>query len=70
MLIKQENLLGKEHPGGEHQGKGAQENCSATWLAVSGFAVMGLVSTLSLANLSDSESFLVAHAQLSQYGCQ
>ena len=70
MLIKQENLLGKEHPGGEHQGKGAQENCSATWLAVSGFMVMGLVSGLSLANHSDSESFLVAHTPLNQDGCQ
>ena len=30
------------------------------WLAVSGFMVMGLVSGLSLANHSDSESFLVA----------
>ena len=29
------------------------------WLAVSGFMVMGLVSGLSLANHSDSESFLV-----------
>ena len=28
------------------------------WLAVSGFMVMGLVSGLSLANHSDSESFL------------
>ena len=31
--------------------------------------VMGLVSGLSLANHSDSESFLVAHALLSQGGC-
>ena len=29
------------------------------WLAVLGFMVMGSVSGLSLANLSDSESFLV-----------
>ena len=29
------------------------------WLAVSSFMVMGLVSGLSLANHSDSESFLV-----------
>ena len=40
------------------------------WLAVSGFIVMGLVSGLSLANHSDSESFLVTHALLSQDGCQ
>ena len=31
---------------------------------------MGLVSGLSLANHSDSESFLVVHALLSQDGCQ
>ena len=38
-------------------------------LAVSGFKVMGLVSGLSLANHSNSESFLVAHTLLSQDGC-
>ena len=38
-------------------------------LAVSGFMVMELVSGLSLANHSNSESFLVAHAWLSQDGC-
>ena len=32
--------------------------------------VMGLVSGLSLANHSDSESFLVVNALLSQGGCQ
>ena len=32
--------------------------------------VMGLVSRLSLANHSDSESFRVAHSLLSQDGCQ
>ena len=60
MLTKQEILLGK----------GTQENCSVTWLLVSGFMVMGLVSRLSLANHSDSESFLVVHALFSQDGCQ
>ena len=35
-----------------------------------GFMVTGLVSGLSLANHSDSESFLVAHALFSQDGCQ
>ena len=39
---------------------------SATWLTVSGFMMMGLVSRLSLANHSDSESFLVVHALFSQ----
>ena len=27
MLTKQENLLGKGHPGGEQEGKGTQEDC-------------------------------------------
>ena len=40
------------------------------WLAASGFTVMGLVSRLSLANHSDSGSFLVVHALLSQDVCQ
>ena len=40
------------------------------WLAVLGFMVIGLVSRLSLANHSYSESFLVAYALLSQDGCQ
>ena len=35
-----------------------------------GFIVMGLVSGLSLANLSDSGSFLVVHALFSQDRCQ
>ena len=43
-------VLGRGHLGGEQQGKGIQENCSATWLAVLGAVVMGLVSRLSLAN--------------------
>ena len=40
------------------------------WLAFSGFMVMGLVSGLSLANHSDSGSFMVARASLSQDGFQ
>ena len=56
---KARDFIGKGHLGGEQEGKGTQENCSVTWLAVSGFMVMGLVSRLSLANHSDSESFLV-----------
>ena len=39
------------------------------WLEASGFMVM-LVSGVSLASLSDSGSFLVVHALLSQGGCQ
>ena len=57
------------HPGGEQEGKGTQESCSAAWLAVLGFMVMGLVSGWSLASQSNSESFLMAHASLSQDGC-
>ena len=60
VLTEQEILLGK----------GAQENRSVTWLAVSGFMVMESVPGLSLANHSDSESFLVVHALFSQDGCQ
>ena len=61
---------GKGHLGGEQQGKGTQENCSVTWLAVLGFMVTGLVSGLSLASHSDSESFLVVQALFSQDGHQ
>ena len=61
--------MGKGHPGGEQEGKGTRENCSAAWLTVSGFIVMGLVSGWFLANHSNSESFLVTHASVSQDGC-
>ena len=40
------------------------------WSAVLCFMVMGSVSRLSLASLSDPESCLVVHALLSQDGCQ
>ena len=70
VLTRQEILLGKSSPGREEQDKGTQENCSTTWLTVSGFMEMGLVSGLSSASHSDSESFLVVHALLSQDGCQ
>ena len=66
---KARDFIGKGHPGGEQEGKGTQESCSATWLSVSGFMVMGLVSGLSLANHSDSEFFLVVHVLFSQDGC-
>ena len=69
MLTEQEILSGKGTRV-ESRSKGTQEHCSASWLAVSGFMVMGLVSGLSLANHSDSESFLVVHALFSQDGCQ
>ena len=68
MLKKQ--TIGNRCLGGEQQGKGTQEDRSATWVTASGFMVMGLVSRLSLANYSDSGSFLVVHALLSQDGTQ
>ena len=68
MLTKQEILLGRA-PGWRAVSKGTQENSSDTRLAVSGFMVMGLVSGWSLANHSNSESFLVALASFSQDGC-
>ena len=61
---KARDFIGKGRPGGEQEGKGTQENCSAAC-----FMVMGLISRWSLANQSNSESFLVAHASLSQDGC-
>ena len=70
MLTKQEALLERDAWGGEREGKGTQENCSAMRLVVSGLMLMGLVSRLSLANLSDSGSFLVVHPLPSQDGCQ
>ena len=67
---KARDFIGKGHLGGEQEGKGIQENCCVTWLAVSGFMVMGLVFRLSLANHSDSESFLAVDVLFSQDGCQ
>ena len=56
------DFIGKRCLGGEQQGKGTQEDRSATWVAASGFMVMGLVSRLSLANHSDSGCFQGVHA--------
>ena len=66
-MDKARAFIGKGRQSGEQGGKGTQ-NCSATWVAVPGFMVMGLVSGLSLANHSDSEYFLVVHALFSQDG--
>ena len=52
------------------EAQGPQESCSATWLTVSGLMVMGSVSGWSLANHSDSGSFLVAYTLPSHDGCQ
>ena len=57
-------LYGKGLPGGEQQCEGMQEDFSA-WFTVSNFIIIGLVSGLSLVNLSDSGSFLVSHTSLS-----
>ena len=38
---KARDFIGKGHLGGEHQGKETQEDCSATWLKISG--LLGLV---------------------------
>ena len=67
---KARDFIGKGHPGGEQWGKGTQENFSATWLTVSNFMVMRLVSELSLASHSESGSFLVVDASLNQDGFQ
>ena len=64
------DFIGKGHLGRDQYGKGTQEGCSATWLTVLCFVVLGLVSGLSLAKHSGSESFLVVHALFSQDGCQ
>ena len=68
--LTKKGFAGKRRPGGEQQGKGTQEDCSATQLSVSSFMVMGLFSRFSLASHSDSGSFLAVHALLSRDGCQ
>ena len=58
MSDKARDFIGKGHLHGEQQGKGTQNSSAA---AHSGFMVMGGVFGLSLANHSDSESFLLVH---------
>jgi len=65
VLTKQEILLGK----GTWVESSRVREPRRTALPVLGFMVMGLVSGWSLANHSNSESFLVVHALLSQDGC-
>ena len=64
VLTKQEILLGK----GTRMESSRIRELRRTAL-LHGFMVMGLVSGWSLANHSNSESFLVAHTSLSQDGC-
>ena len=59
-------FIGKGCWGGGQEGEVNGENCSATWLTVSDFIVIGLVS--GLASHSELGSFLGAHASLSQDG--
>ena len=61
---KARDLIGKGCLGREQEGRATQENCFATWLTFSGFRVMRLISGLSLANHSDTESFLAMHASV------
>ena len=69
VLTKQEILFGRG-PWAESSRVREPRRTAATWLAVLGFMLMVLVSRLSLANRSDSESFLVVHTLFSQDGCQ
>ena len=63
---KARGFIGKECPSREQQGKGTEENRSATGLPVSGLIVMELVSWLSMANHSELESFLMVYSSLNQ----
>ena len=63
--VQARGFIGKGCQGGGQEGEGNGENCSATWLTVSDFIVIGLVSGLSLASHSESGSFLGAHASFS-----
>ena len=63
--VQARGFIGKGCWGGGQEGEGNGENCSAMWLTVSDFIVIGLVSGLSLASHSELGSFLGAHASLS-----
>ena len=63
--VQARGFIGKGCWGGGQEGEGNGENCSATWLTVSGFIVIGLVSGLSPASHSELGSFLGAHASFS-----
>ena len=67
---KARDFIGKGSLGREQQDKGTQENCSATWLDILGFMIIGLLSSLSLVKHSDPGSFLVANTSFSQDGFQ
>ena len=63
--VQVRDFIGKGCQGRGEEGEGNGENCSATWLTVSGFLAIGLVSGLSLASHSELGSFLGAHTSLS-----
>ena len=68
VLTKQEILLGKSTQVESNRVREPRRTVLPSDLQ-SGFMVIRLVSGWSLANHSNSESFLVAHASLSQDGC-
>ena len=68
--VQARDFIGKGCRGGGQEGEGNGENRSATWLTVSGFLAIGLVSGLSLASHSELGSSLGAHASLSRDGFQ
>ena len=68
-LTKQEILLGRGIRVESSRVREPRRTALSPWLAMSGFMAMGLVSGWSLTNHSNSESFLVVHALLSQDGC-
>ena len=68
--VRRKRLYWNWHPGGEQQGKGTQENCSATWLAVLGLWWWDPSPGCLWPIILTQESFLVVHSLLSQDGCQ
>ena len=69
MQTKQETLLGKCDRVESRRVREPRRTAPPCAVAVLGVMVMGLVCRWSLANHSNSESFLVAQALLSQDGC-
>ena len=63
--IQARDIIGKGCRGGGQESEGNRENHSATWLTLSRFMAIGLVSGLSLASHSEFGSFLGAHASFS-----
>ena len=70
VLTKQEILLGKGTRAESSRVREPRRTGLSHGSRSRDFMVMGLVSGLSLANHSDSESFLMVHSLFSQDGCQ